>query len=85
MRRALEIPLGGLENIVTDIYHNQGRLRIVIEKANALMQKSKDTPEHANHDDDLAVSRLTQGGMISLSRTMLKLEALSNSKLSPES
>ena len=79
MRRALEIPLGGLDNVIRDIYFDQGKLAKVIGSAHALMEKSKTTPEGHEEDSDLAVPRLTGGGVITLSRILDKLETLQTS------
>lgn len=78
VRRALEVPLGGLEEVLNDIYYTKGRLQQVISKANALVAKSQDADvnESDDLDDDLAVPHLTAGGVLALSRTMMKLEQI---------
>ena len=74
VRRALEIPLGGLDSVIEDIYFTQGKLEKVIKSARALIEKSK-MPCDAE-DEDLAVHKLTGGGVITLTRTLDKLEAI---------
>ncbi|KLO15052.1 hypothetical protein SCHPADRAFT_902766 [Schizopora paradoxa] len=76
VRRALEIPMGGLEEIINDIYYTKGRLQQVISKSNALIAKSREAEGKDLEDDDsdLAVPHLTAGGVLALSRTMTKLE-----------
>ncbi len=78
VRRALEMPLGGLEVILTDIYYTKGRLHQVITKANALVTKSQNAEANDADDSDgeIAVPRLTAGGVLALSRTMTKLEQI---------
>jgi len=78
VRRALEMPLGGLEVIISDIYYTKGRLHQVITKANALVTKSQNAEANDADDSDgeIAVPRLTAGGVLALSRTMTKLEQI---------
>jgi len=73
VRRALEIPLGGLESEVTYLYHTRGRLQKVVTDAESLIQKSRDSPDIAQEDQDLAIPRLTGGGIIALERILTKL------------
>lgn len=75
VRRALEISLGSLDNVIRDIYLTQGKLAKVIQNARALIDKSKNSTNDDN-DDELAVHRLTGGGVITLTRTLDKLEAI---------
>lgn len=75
MRRALEIPLGDVDDVIKDIYISRGRLMKVIQSAQALIEKSKSSTEPED-DSDLAVPRLTSGGVITLTRTLDKLEGL---------
>ena len=82
VRRALEIPLGGLEAEMNWFYFTSGKLKKVLDEARALIEKSKAGSSGAaetNGSDvnqDLAVPRLTEGGIIMLERTLTKLEAL---------
>jgi len=73
VRRALEIPLGGLESEITYLYHTQGRLQKIMDDAEHLIQKSKDSPDIGSGDQDLAIPRLTAGGIIALERILIKL------------
>jgi hypothetical protein len=83
VRRALEIPLGSLESEISWLYHGHGRLAKVLCDARALVEKSRgeasQEPSSAaggEHDRELAVPRLTAGGIITLERTLAKLGAL---------
>jgi len=76
VRRALEIPLGGLEAEINWLYYTQGRLAKVLQDSRALIQKSQLESEIAEADQNLAVPRLTTGGIIMLERTLSKLQTL---------
>jgi ubiquitin-conjugating enzyme E2 O len=83
VRRALEIPLGSLESEISWLYHRHGRLAKVLCDARALVEKSRgEAPQEpssaagGDRDRELAVPRLTTGGIITLERTLAKLEAL---------
>jgi ubiquitin-conjugating enzyme E2 O len=80
VRRALEIPPGGLESELSWFYYERGRLQNVIREARELIEKSKcaeGTGEAAmTVASDRAVPRLTAGGVLMLSRTLTKLEVL---------
>lgn len=76
MRRALEIPLGGLEAEINWFYYTNGKLKKVLDDARALIEKSKTSKEETEADRELAVPRLTGGGIIALERTLAKLQAL---------
>ena len=82
VRRALEIPLGGLESEISWLYHTNHKLDKVLQSSRALIEKSKTGSSGAAEtngsdvDQDLAVPRLTEGGIIMLERTLTKLEAL---------
>ena len=76
VRRALEIALGGLEKETHWFYHTKGKLAKVLSDARALIEKSKSSKEETEADRDLAVPRLTGGGIIALERTLAKLQAL---------
>ena len=76
VRRALEIPLGGLEKELYWFYYTKGKLAKVLNDARALVEKSKSSKEDTEADRELAVPRLTGGGIIALERTLAKLQAL---------
>ena len=86
VRRALEIPLGGLEAEITRLYHRNGRLQKVIDDSQRLIEKSRNSEEVSEEDRlDLAVPRLTAGGIIALERTLVKLRGLLRSSPATES
>lgn len=80
VRRALELPLGGLESELSWFYHERGRLQSVIRDARELIETSKSAEGSSDAAmavrSDRAVPRLTPGGALVLSRTLVKLEAL---------
>ena len=76
VRRALEIPLGGLEAELSWFYYTNGKLKKVLDDARALIEKSKTSKENTEADRELAVPRLSGGGIITLERTLAKLQAL---------
>lgn len=76
VRRALEIPLGGLEQELHGFYYTKGKLAKVLNDARSLIEKSKSTKEETEADRELAVPRLTGGGIIALERTLAKLQGL---------
>ena len=49
VRRALEIPLGGLESEIDWMYYKNGKLRKVLREARALIDKSKNTSNKASY------------------------------------
>jgi len=73
VRRALEIPLGGLESEIAHLFYGKKRLHKVVQDAQRLIQKSKDGLEMTLEDQDIAVPRLTAGGIIALERTLNRL------------
>lgn len=75
VRRALEIPLGGLQLEINWLYYTKGRLAKVLSDARQLIEKSKNEPM-GDSDQELAVPRLTTGGIITLERTLGKLQIL---------
>lgn len=79
VRRALEIPLGSLDTEINWLYYGQGRLEKVLHDAQALIAKSKESAEECEADRELAVPRLSGGGIITLERTLVKLQALLDS------
>ncbi|KAI0348532.1 hypothetical protein BDW22DRAFT_1366335 [Trametopsis cervina] len=85
VRRALEIPLGGLESEVKWMYYRHGKLEKVVRDARALIDKSKIPAEDKGlsegpTENDAAVPRLTGGGIIALERTLTKLQLLLDSR-----
>jgi ubiquitin-conjugating enzyme E2 O len=76
VRRALEIPLGGLEDEVKNLYYKKGLLQKVLKDAESLIDKSRQEAQPDTDDYDLAVPRLTGGGIITLERTLAKLRTL---------
>ncbi|OAX44402.1 hypothetical protein K503DRAFT_765021 [Rhizopogon vinicolor AM-OR11-026] len=76
VRRALEIPLGGLEAEINWLYYTEGRLAKVLHDSLALIQKSQSDSEITEADRNLAVPRLTTGGIIMLERTLSKLQTI---------
>ncbi|KAI0650395.1 hypothetical protein C8Q79DRAFT_902140 [Trametes meyenii] len=78
VRRALEIPLGGLEEELRWFYHTSAKLRKVLGDARALIEKSRalKDEEVPEADRERAVPRLSSGGIIALERTLAKLQGL---------
>ncbi|KAG1715995.1 hypothetical protein ID866_1160 [Astraeus odoratus] len=80
VRRALEIPLGGLQAELSWLYYTKGKLPKVLRHSRQLVEKSRQEPslsaEAIADHQDLAVPRLTTGGIITLERTLVKLQAL---------
>ncbi|KZV83155.1 hypothetical protein EXIGLDRAFT_684160 [Exidia glandulosa HHB12029] len=80
IRRALEIPLSGLEEEIHWLYYKRGMLEKVLRDARALIEKSKDATDEvevpSSGVEELAIPRLTAGGVITLSRTLVKLQGL---------
>ncbi|KAL4069739.1 hypothetical protein V8B97DRAFT_2008249 [Scleroderma yunnanense] len=79
VRRALEMPLGGLQAELTWLYYTTGKLSKVLQDSRQLIDKSKQEPSSSSssrviHDPDVAVPRLTAGGIITLERTLVKLQ-----------
>lgn len=86
VRRALELPPGSLASELQWLYYDRGKLTKVLRDSRALIQKSKASAEPSTTDSDLAVPRLTGGGIITLERTLAKLQGLLSSPvLSPSS
>lgn len=82
MRRALEIPLGGLEEDIVQLYYGSGRLQKVIDDAESLITASRNNPDVSVDEHDLAVPRLSAGGIITLERTLSRLRVLNSDKSS---
>lgn len=76
VRRALEIPPGGLEDEIDWLYYTTEKLQKVVRDARALIEKSKMAPAESDVDGDRAVPRLSTGGIITLERTLARLQAL---------
>ncbi|KAF8642030.1 hypothetical protein AX16_009751 [Volvariella volvacea WC 439] len=82
VRRALELPLGGLEKELQSIYYDDGRLKKVVEGADALIRRSQSTSASSsgghgeNTEEELAVPKLSAGGIITLERTLKILRDL---------
>ena len=76
VRRALEIPLGGLEAEIGWFYYTNGKLKKVLDDARALIAKSQKGEEETEAERERAVPRLSGGGIITLERTLAKLQAL---------
>jgi len=80
VRHALAIPPGGLEEDIRFFYHGAKRLRAVIEKSRALIEKSRRDPnpskEQLQKDEtaDIAIPRLSVGGIIMLERNLNALQ-----------
>ncbi|KAI0751129.1 hypothetical protein C8Q80DRAFT_1155693 [Daedaleopsis nitida] len=87
VRRALEIPLGGLESELSWFYYTNGKLKKVLDDARALIEKSRTSKENAatEADRELAVPRLSGGGIITLDRVLAKLQGLLDARRSSES
>jgi len=84
VRRSLEIPLGGLEKEIEWLYYTNGGLQKVLRDSRRLIEVSKAQPDVSPEDADLAVPRLTEGGIITLERTLQKLQALYDKRQSSQ-
>jgi ubiquitin-conjugating enzyme E2 O len=77
VRRALELPIGGLEKEVEWFYYTDRRLAKVIQAARALIAKSaNEEAAQSTPSADVAVPALSEGGIIMLERTVKKLEGI---------
>lgn len=76
VRRALELPPGSLETELKWLYFTHGRLKKILDDARTLIGKSKMQADDTEADKELAVPRLTGGGIITLERTLAKLQAV---------
>ena len=83
VRRALELQPGGLESEVVWLYHQNHRLEKVLWDAKMLIEKSKTIPGITEVDQDLAVPRLTVGGIITLERILSRLQVILDAGLPP--
>ncbi|EIN14046.1 hypothetical protein PUNSTDRAFT_140436 [Punctularia strigosozonata HHB-11173 SS5] len=75
VRRALELPPTGLETEINWLYRKKGKLEKVIQDARTLVDKSKSSIPPTEKENDRAVARLTEGGIIALNRVLVKLVA----------
>ena len=80
VRRALEIPLGGLEEEIRWLYYTEGRLGRVLTESRRLVEKSKalnaENIPYKESEQESSVPRLTGGGIIALERSLVKLQSL---------
>ncbi|KAF9270048.1 hypothetical protein L218DRAFT_952243 [Marasmius fiardii PR-910] len=83
VRRALEVPLGGLENEIRWLYYTKHRLEKVLKDSRDLIAKSEGLSLNAVTEEDLevAIPRLSAGGIITLERTLNKLQGLLDSNM----
>ncbi|EKM83554.1 hypothetical protein AGABI1DRAFT_117056 [Agaricus bisporus var. burnettii JB137-S8] len=87
IRRALELSPGSLESELTWLYYTQGRLQKVLNDSRTLVDTSRKNPNPSKEElemdctMDIAVPRLTVGGIITLERTLGKLQGLLDSYL----
>ncbi|KZT57865.1 hypothetical protein CALCODRAFT_495702 [Calocera cornea HHB12733] len=82
VRHALDQLPGGLESEVQWHYYEKGVLAKVIHDANELIAKSESEPEGSTVPSDRAIPRLTQGGILPLRRTLVKLQAILDARTS---
>ncbi|TFK30803.1 hypothetical protein FA15DRAFT_662855 [Coprinopsis marcescibilis] len=76
IRRALELPLGDLHEEIEWLYHKKGLLGKVLQDSKTLVEKSRNSTEVSPQDADLAIPRLTSGGIITLERTLARLQKI---------
>jgi ubiquitin-conjugating enzyme E2 O len=79
VRRALELSPGSLESEIHWLYYTRGLLHKVLNDSRALINKSRENPSPSKEEElemDIAVPRLTTGGIITLERTLGKLQGL---------
>ncbi|KAI6162076.1 hypothetical protein EDD17DRAFT_1579813 [Pisolithus thermaeus] len=83
VRRALEMPPGGLQGELAWLYHTKGKLAEVLRDSRQLIEKSKQAHSSSTSTlvdrQDVAVPRLTAGGIITLERTLARLQILLDS------
>jgi ubiquitin-conjugating enzyme E2 O len=70
------MPLSGLEDELSWLYYKKGRLGKLIADADNLIKRSGSEEDAALTDPDVAIPRLSMGGVIALNRTLSKLRAL---------
>ena len=78
VRRALEVPPQGLEEDLAWFYRQRGHLDKVIKDAETLIARSSSISHSGEVDEDLdvALPRLSAGGVLSLQKTLKKLKEL---------
>jgi ubiquitin-conjugating enzyme E2 O len=76
VRQAIEFPISGFEDEIKLLYIHQGKLGQIIRNAQALIERSKDGSEPTIEEQEAAVPRLSSGGVLTLSRTLTKLQSL---------
>jgi len=70
----LEVPVGGLEEEIAWLYYTTDRLKKVIDDAETLIERSKHPADVIDTQyPELAMQRLTAGGVISLTRILNRL------------
>jgi len=80
--RALELRLADLESEIDWIYFSDGKLDKVLQHSEALIGRSGAVSADSDDESyDLAVPRLTAGGIISLRRVLGRLQSLRSSKV----
>ncbi|KAL0578614.1 hypothetical protein V5O48_003405 [Marasmius crinis-equi] len=80
VRRALEIPLGGLEDEINWFYYTDGRLEKLLKNSRELIVSSRNTSSTSTDEGlEVAIPRLSVGGIIALERTLDKLQGLLDS------
>jgi ubiquitin-conjugating enzyme E2 O len=86
VRRALELPVGSLQSELEWMYFTNGKLGKVISDARSLIEKSNVDPvaSSANgvDEEERAVPRLSQGGILTLTRTLGKLQVILDARAS---
>lgn len=81
--------MGSLESEIKYLYFTQGKLAKVVREARTLIEKSKEPApapegESGSSDSERAVPRLTEGGIITLDRTLRKLQAILDAPPPPD-
>ncbi|TFL06373.1 hypothetical protein BDV98DRAFT_559298 [Pterulicium gracile] len=78
IKHALEVSIGGFHDELQSFYFERGTLAKVVTAARDLIERSGQVEEANGEPLDLAVPRLSSGGVISLTRTLKKLQYLSD-------
>lgn len=78
VRRALEYPPGGLEGEIAWFYYTKGGLAKVLNHSRNLIAQSSVSSNNVADvvDTDISVPRLSTGGVLTVSRTLTKLQEL---------
>jgi len=75
VRRALELPPGGLEKEIAWFYYTKDGLSRTLAHSRRLVARSSGPSADTDEGDrDLAVPRLSTGGVLTLTRTLKKLQ-----------